>query len=123
MVESITKNKEVNTENMPQGESSSRVSSSKKHVFSKTPGVVYQSKEDLENQYIMKGNLAMHEIRDLLPEVERISRVFSSKKHVFSKTPGVVYQYKEDLANQYIVKGNLALSEIRDLLPKVERIS
>jgi predicted metal-dependent hydrolase len=78
MVERRTKNEEANTESMPQGESSSRVFSSKKHVFSKTPGAVYQSKEDLANQYIVKGNMAMSEIRDLLPEVERISQHKSS---------------------------------------------
>jgi hypothetical protein len=78
MVDRRTKNEEANTESMPQGEINSRVFSSKKHVFSKTPGVVYQSKEDLENQYIVKGNLAMSEIRDLLSEVERISQHKSS---------------------------------------------
>jgi hypothetical protein len=74
MVESRTKNEEANTRNMPQGESNSITFSNKKHVFNKAPGVVYQSKEDLENQYIVKGNMTMSEIRDLLPEVERNSQ-------------------------------------------------
>jgi hypothetical protein len=54
------------------------ISSNKKHVFDKTPGAVYQSKEDLANQYVEKGSLAMSEIRDLIPEVERVSRHKSS---------------------------------------------
>jgi hypothetical protein len=41
MVESATKNKETSTGSMPQSESSSRVFSNKKHVYSKTPGEVY----------------------------------------------------------------------------------
>jgi hypothetical protein len=69
MVESRTKNEEANTESMPQG---------KKHVFNKAPKVVYQSKEDLANQYTLKGNLAMSEIRYLLLEVKRISQHKSS---------------------------------------------
>jgi hypothetical protein len=47
MVEVITKNKEASTRSMPQSESSTRVFSSKKHIFSKTPRAVYQSKGDL----------------------------------------------------------------------------
>jgi hypothetical protein len=78
MVESRTKNKEANIGNMPKGESNSRDFSSKKHVFNKAPGAVYQSKEDWANQYAVKGNMAMSEIRDLLPEVERISQHKSS---------------------------------------------
>jgi hypothetical protein len=69
MVESATKNEEAGTESMPQSESISRDFSSKKHIFNKTPGAFYQSKEDLANQYVVKGNMAMSEIRDLLPEV------------------------------------------------------
>jgi hypothetical protein len=74
MVESVTKNEEAGTGSMPQSESSSRVFSSKKHVFGKTPGAVYQSKEDLMNQYVVKGSMANSEIRDLFPEVEKISQ-------------------------------------------------
>jgi hypothetical protein len=59
VVESITKNEESNIESMPHGEIISRASSNKKHVFNKAAGVVYQSKEDLANQYTVKGNLAM----------------------------------------------------------------
>jgi hypothetical protein len=73
MVESRTKNKEANIGNIPQGEISSRYFSSKKHVFNKSPREVYQSKEDLANQYPIKVNLSMSEIRDFLLEVERIS--------------------------------------------------
>jgi hypothetical protein len=54
MVENATKNEEVGTRIMPQNESISRVFSSKKHIFSKTPRAVYQSKEDLMNQYVVK---------------------------------------------------------------------
>ena len=78
MVESRTKNEETNIDSMPQGESSSRDFSNKKNVFNKTPGAIYQSKEDLASQYVVKGNLAMSEIRDLLLEVENISQHKSS---------------------------------------------
>jgi hypothetical protein len=59
MVESRTKNEEANIESMPQGESISRDFSSKKHVFNKEPGAIYQSKEYLANKYALKGNMAM----------------------------------------------------------------
>jgi hypothetical protein len=71
MVEGATKNEEAGTGSMPQSESSTKVFSSRKHIFSQTPGAVYQSKEDLMNQYVVKGSMANSEIRDLLPEVER----------------------------------------------------
>jgi hypothetical protein len=74
MVESVTKNEDVGTRSMPQSESNSRVFSSKKHVFGKRHGAVYQSKEDLMNQFDVKGSMANSEIRDLLPEVEKISQ-------------------------------------------------
>jgi hypothetical protein len=35
---------------------------------------IYQSKEDLEKQYVEKGNIALGEMRDLVPEVENISQ-------------------------------------------------
>jgi hypothetical protein len=73
MVESVTQNEEAGTGNMPQGESSSRVFSSKKHIFGKTPREIYQSKEDLMNQYVVKGSMANSEIRDMFHEVEKIS--------------------------------------------------
>ena len=73
MVERVTKNEEAGTGSMPRSESSSRVLSSKKHVFGKTLGAVYQSKEDLMNQYVVKGSMANNKIRDLLLEVEKIS--------------------------------------------------
>jgi hypothetical protein len=73
MVEGATKNKDAGKGSKPQSESSSRVFSNKKHIFSKTPGAVYQSKEDLMNQYVVKGSMANSEIRDLFPEVEKIS--------------------------------------------------
>jgi hypothetical protein len=78
MVESGTKNEEVGIGSMLQSEGISRDFNNKKHVFDKTPGAVYQSKEDLENQYDVKGSLAMSEIRDLIPKVERISQHKSS---------------------------------------------
>jgi hypothetical protein len=59
---------------MPQSERNSRDFNNKKHVFSKTLGAVYQSKEHLANQYVVKGNMANSEIRYLLPKVERISQ-------------------------------------------------
>ena len=57
MVESRNKNEEANAESMPQGESSSRTFNNKKHIFSKTPGAVYQSREYLVNRYSMKGSV------------------------------------------------------------------
>ena len=74
MVEGATKNEEIGTGSMPQSESRTRVFSSKKHIFSKIPRAVYQSKEDLMNQYAVKGSMANSAIRDLLPEVENISQ-------------------------------------------------
>jgi len=56
-----------------QSEGISRTFSSKKHIFDKTSGVAYQSKEDLAKQYAKKGNMAMGEMRELVPEVENIS--------------------------------------------------
>jgi hypothetical protein len=66
---------------MPQGERNSMDFSSKKHVFNKTPVEVYQSREDLANQYAIKGNMANSEIIYLLPEVEII---FHHKSSLFS---------------------------------------
>ena len=60
-------------ENRAQTESSTKVFSSRKHIFSQTPGAIYQSKEDLMNQYIVKGSMADNEIRDLFLEVEKTS--------------------------------------------------
>jgi hypothetical protein len=54
MVEGATKNEEVGTGSMPQRESSTRVFNNKKHIFRRTPRAVYQSKEDLMNQYVVK---------------------------------------------------------------------
>jgi hypothetical protein len=78
MVESATKNEEASKGNTPQSERSSRVFSSRKHVYSKTHGVVYQSKEDLMKQYDVKGSMANSERRDLLPKVEKIFQHKSS---------------------------------------------
>jgi hypothetical protein len=101
MVESRTKNEEASTEGIPQSEGSSRDFSNKKHVFDKTPGAVYQSKEDLANQYVVKGNLAMSEIRDLLPEVERISQHKSSMfsvRDVERKTLNIVVEDEDKVS-------------------------
>jgi hypothetical protein len=49
MVEGATKKEEAGTGSKPQSESNSRVFSINKHIFSKTPRAVYQSKEDLMN--------------------------------------------------------------------------
>jgi hypothetical protein len=74
MVEGATKNEEDGIGRMSQSKSSTRVFSIKEHIFSKTPSAVYQSKEDLMNQYAVKGSMANSEIRDLLPKVEKISQ-------------------------------------------------
>jgi hypothetical protein len=74
MVEGATNNEEDGTGSIPQSESSSRIFSSKKHIFSKTPGVVYQSKEDLMNQYVVKRSMVNSEIRDVFPKVEKVSQ-------------------------------------------------
>ena len=58
MVEGVTKNEEAGTWNMPQTESSTKFFSNMKHIFSQTPGAFYQSKEDLMNQYVVKGSMA-----------------------------------------------------------------
>jgi hypothetical protein len=63
---------------MPQSESSSRAFSIKNQIFDKAPGAVYQSKEDLANQYAVKGSISMSEMRELIPEVESISHHNSS---------------------------------------------
>jgi hypothetical protein len=78
MVESGTSTVEVEKERKLQSEGNSRTFSSKKHIFDKTSGAAYQSKEDLEKQYAEKGNMAMGEMRDLVPEVENISQHKSS---------------------------------------------
>ena len=72
MVEGETRNEEASTRSKPKSESNSRVFSKKKHIFSKTPGAVYQSKEYLMSQYVVKGSIANSEIRELFPEVENI---------------------------------------------------
>jgi hypothetical protein len=47
IVEGATKNKEAGTRSMPQNEGSTKVFSSRKNIFRKTPREVYQSKEYL----------------------------------------------------------------------------
>jgi hypothetical protein len=74
MVEATAKNEETNTERRTQNESSTKVFSSKKYIFGQTPREVYQSKEYLMNQYVVKRSIANSEIRDLLPEVEMTSQ-------------------------------------------------
>jgi hypothetical protein len=74
MVESATKNAGASIGSMPQSEINTKIFSSRKHIFSKTPGEIYQSKEDLVNQYAVKGSMENSEIRDLLPEVEKNSQ-------------------------------------------------
>jgi hypothetical protein len=78
MVESGTNTIEFEKGIKLQSEGSSRTFSSKKHIFEKTSGATYQSKEDLEKQYVEKGNMAMGEMRELVPEVENISQHKSS---------------------------------------------
>jgi hypothetical protein len=73
MAETTAQNEEINPENKPQNEGNMKVFSSRKHIFGQTPGIVYQSKEDLVNQYVVKGSMANSEIRDLFPEVEGTS--------------------------------------------------
>ena len=74
MVESGTSNVEVDKARKIQREGNSRTFSNKKHIFDKKSGETYQSKEDLEKQYVEKRNMAMGEMRDLVPEVEKISQ-------------------------------------------------
>jgi hypothetical protein len=74
MVESGTSKEEAGKRSMPQSKSISRAFNSKKHVFDKTPRAVYKYKEDLANQYDVKGSLDMSEIRELIPKVENISQ-------------------------------------------------
>jgi len=78
MVEISTSKEEAGKRGMPQSESSSKYFNNKKHIFDKAPRVAYQSKEDLAKQYVVKGSLAMSEIRELIPEVEKISQHRSS---------------------------------------------
>jgi len=93
MIEATTKNNETNTESRPQNESSTKVFSSRKYIFSQTHEAVYQSKEDLINQYDVKGSMENSEIRDLLAKVERTSQhkaSLLSVKYVEKKTFNIV---------------------------------
>jgi hypothetical protein len=67
MVESATKNEEDGTVSMPQSQRRSRVFNNKKHVYSKTPGAIYQSKEDLMNHYVVKGSFGLRKRYKYLP--------------------------------------------------------
>jgi hypothetical protein len=58
MAETTAQNEEINLENKPQKEGNMKVFNNRKHVFGQTPGTVYQSKEDLLNQYAVKGSMA-----------------------------------------------------------------
>jgi hypothetical protein len=78
MVESGTNTVEFEKRRKLQSEGSSRTLSNKKNIFDKTSRETYQSKEDLEKQYVEKGNMAMGEMRELVPEVENISQHKSS---------------------------------------------
>ena len=69
----LNQNEDVVIGSMPQSESNTNVFSSRKHIFSQTPGAFYHSKEDLMNQYVVKGSMANSEIMDLFPEVEKNS--------------------------------------------------
>jgi hypothetical protein len=74
MVEATTKNEETNIESRPQNERNTKVFSNRKYIFGQTPRAVYQSKEYLMSEYVVKGSMENSEIRDLLPEVERTSQ-------------------------------------------------
>jgi hypothetical protein len=74
MVEGATKNEEASIGSMSQNEGSTKVFSNRKHIFGKTPRAVYQSKEYLMKQYVVKGSMANSKIRYLLPEVEKMSQ-------------------------------------------------
>jgi hypothetical protein len=78
MVESGIINVEVGRGSKLQSEGNSRNFSSKKHIFDKTAGAAYQSKEDLVKKYAEKGSLAMNEMRELIHEVENLSQHKSS---------------------------------------------
>jgi hypothetical protein len=73
MVESGINTAKVDKGSKIQSEVSSRTFNRKMHIFDKTSGATYQSKEDLEKQYAEKGNFSMGEMRGLVPEVENIS--------------------------------------------------
>jgi hypothetical protein len=74
MVESGTSIIEVGKGSKLQSEGSLRTLTNKKHIFYKASREAYQYKEDLANQYVEKGKLAMSEMRELIPEVENISQ-------------------------------------------------
>jgi hypothetical protein len=73
MVDNGTNTIEVEKGRKLQSEGSSRTFSNKKHIFDKTSGATYQSKEYLAKEYSKKGNMALSEMRELVPEVENIS--------------------------------------------------
>jgi polyhydroxyalkanoate synthesis regulator phasin len=65
-------------ESCPKVKAAQELSATKNIFLIKTPGAVYQSKEDLAKKYVVKGSLDMSEIRELIPELERISQHKSS---------------------------------------------
>jgi hypothetical protein len=81
MVDTKIQNEEINTENKPQNEGNMKVFSSRKHIFGQTSGMVYQSKEDLLHQYVVKGSMDNSEIKEILPKVEGTSQ---RKAHLLS---------------------------------------
>jgi len=78
MVESGTNKEEYGKRSMLQSERISRDFSSKKHIFYKSLGSVFQSKEYLARKYVVKGSPTMSEIKELMPEVENIYKHRSS---------------------------------------------
>ena len=99
---------------MPQSESISRDFSNKNHIFYKAPRVVYQSKEDLERQYVVKGSLAMSEIRELILEVENISQHKSSLFTVMDiekRTLNIAVAYEDKVSEVKLHYENISASD------------
>jgi hypothetical protein len=115
MVDTKIQNEEINPENKPQNEGSMKVFSSRKHVFGQTPGTVYQSKEDLLHQYVVKGSMANSEIKELLPEVEGTSQckahllsVRDVEKKTFNIAVAIMIRY---LSSRYTMRTSTLLTK------------
>jgi polyhydroxyalkanoate synthesis regulator phasin len=78
---------------------------------------VYQSKEDLEKQYVEKGNIALGEMRDLVPEVENTSKHKSSLftvRDVEKRTFNIVVAYEDKVSEIKIRYDNIsALDKVK----------
>ena len=117
MVESGTGIVEVEKERKLQSEGNSINFSNKKHIFDKTSGEAYQSKEDLEKHYAEKGNISLGEMRDLVPEVENISQHKSSLftvRDIEKRTFNIVVAYEDKVSKIKIRYENIsALDKVK----------